>query len=252
MERRKLKHMWNPWHGCHKTSPGCQNCYVYYQDKAYDKDSNIVQKSITNFNFPIRRNRAHAYSIESGNTILTCFTSDFFIEEADKWRDEAWDIIRKRSDLKFVIPTKRIHRFLECVPKDWGDGYENVAIAVTTENQLFAEKRLPFFLNLPIKHKLIFVAPILEEVNIENFLRTGKIEKVSVGGESYSGARVCDFAWVLSLKEQCERTDTNFEFYQTGSNFRKDGQYFRISHFKEYEQAKKAGLDFKGTKKTVF
>lgn len=251
MEKRKQNQRWNPWHGCHKTSPGCQNCYVFLQDKGFDKDTNIVQKSITNFNLPIRLNRNHAYSVESGNTIHTCFTSDFFLEEADKWRADAWKIIEKRPDLNFVIPTKRIHRFLECVPPNWGKGWDNVAIAVSCENQLYADKRLPFFLELPIKHKIVFVAPILEEVHLENYLATGKLEKVAVGGESYSGARICDFDWVLNLHNQCKQFNTSFEFYQTGSNFKKDGKIFKINHFKEFAQAKKAGIDFEAKKTAI-
>ena len=157
-------------------------------------------------------------------------------------------MLKKRNDLNFIIPTKRIHRFLECIPSDWGKGYDNVAIAVSCENQLYADKRLPFFLELPIKHKIVFVSPILEEVRLEKYLATKKIEKVCVAGESYDNARLCDFDWILNLHEQCKKYNTAFEFYQTGSNFKKDGKIFKISHFKEFAQAKKANLDFEPKK----
>ena len=29
--------IWNPWHGCHKISPGCANCYVYRRDESIGK-----------------------------------------------------------------------------------------------------------------------------------------------------------------------------------------------------------------------
>jgi hypothetical protein len=32
-------------------------------------------------------------------------TSDFFLEEADGWRPEAWDIMRIRSDVIFLLLT---------------------------------------------------------------------------------------------------------------------------------------------------
>lgn len=35
---------WNPWHGCHKISPGCMNCYVYRRDSKYEIDSSAVRK----------------------------------------------------------------------------------------------------------------------------------------------------------------------------------------------------------------
>ena len=51
------KILWNPWHGCHKCSPGCLNCYVYYLDSKHGKDSNIVTKSKTNFDLPLKKDR---------------------------------------------------------------------------------------------------------------------------------------------------------------------------------------------------
>ncbi len=36
--------IWNPWHGCHKISPGCANCYVYRLDESIGKDASIVSK----------------------------------------------------------------------------------------------------------------------------------------------------------------------------------------------------------------
>ena len=145
--------MWNPWHGCHKCSPGCLNCYVYYLDSKYSKDSNIITKSKSAFYLPLKKDRQGNFKIPSNTTLATCFTSDFFIEEADEWRTEAWSIIKQRNDLQFLIPTKRIHRFSNCIPNDWKDGYDNVTIAVSCENQEKAEQRLPILMSLPIKHR---------------------------------------------------------------------------------------------------
>lgn len=230
---------WNPWHGCHKCSPGCLNCYVYYLDKLRDKDANIVTKSKTNFNLPLKKNKQGNYKIPSGSELATCFTSDFFLEDADIWRNEAWEIIKTRSDVQFLIPTKRIERFNKCIPSDWGEGYDNVTIALTCENQEKADARIPLFLNAKIKHRYIFVAPILEDVDLSEYLRTGKIDLVSVSGESYENARVCDFSWVKHIKETCDTYNVSFDFHQTGSNFRMNGKTYKISHFEEYNQAKK-------------
>lgn len=164
------KLLWNPWHGCHKCSPGCLNCYVYFLDGLRDKDANIVTKSKSNFNLPLKKDRKGNFKINSGSEIATCFTSDFFIEEADEWRDEAWDIIRKRKDVNFLICTKRIERFNDCIPYDWDNGYENVIIAVTCENQDKANERLPILLKINAKRKYIFVSPILEYVDLSDFL----------------------------------------------------------------------------------
>ncbi len=230
---------WNPWHGCHKCSPGCLNCYVYYLDKKRDKDPSVVKKAKTNFNLPLKKDKFGEYKIKSGTLLATCFTSDFFIEEADPWREEIWQIIKFRSDVQFLIPTKRIERFQKCIPKDWGDGYENVTIAVTCENQEKVEERLPLFLDYKIKHRVVFASPLLENLALEKYLGSKKIEMVSVSGESYERARICDFSWVRHIKEECDKYNIKFDFHQTGSNFLMNGKKYRIRHFDEYAQAKK-------------
>lgn len=46
--------LWNPWHGCTKCSPGCQNCYVYRRDAEFGKDASIVKKTAS-FNLPVKK-----------------------------------------------------------------------------------------------------------------------------------------------------------------------------------------------------
>lgn len=232
--------MWNPWHGCHRCSPGCKNCYVYYFDEKRKKDTNVISKSKTNFNLPLKKSRKGEFKIEDGCEVATCFTSDFFLEEADLWRDEAWEIIKKRPLVKFLIPTKRIERFNKCLPSDWGEGYDNVIIAISCENQEKAEERLKIFQNVKAKHKYIFASPLLEKIDFSEFLTSGEFEMVSVGGESYENARPCDFEWVKYIKKTCDKYKVRFDFHQTGSNFVLNGKGYKIKHFQEYEQAKKA------------
>ena len=92
---------WNPWHGCIKCSEGCQNCYVYYLDRMRGKDGSDIYKTKTQFKYPLSKNRSGAYKIQSGEMISVCMTSDFFLEEADDWRPEAWDMMHARSDVAF-------------------------------------------------------------------------------------------------------------------------------------------------------
>lgn len=233
-------YQWNPWHGCHKCSPGCLNCYVYYLDGKRGKDAGIVTRSKTNFDLPLKKDRQGAYKLPSGHEIATCFTSDFFLPEADPWREEAWAIIRQRPDLDFLICTKRIERFSSCLPEDWGSGYENVILAVSCENNQKAAERLPLLLQAPARRKVILAAPLLEDIDFSPFLSQGNIDQISVGGESYENARVCDFDWVRHIKATCDRFHVAFDFHQTGSNFIKDGRHYTIRHHDEYQQAKKA------------
>lgn len=233
--------MWNLWHGCHKKSEGCKHCYVFRRDAEFDKDSNIVAKT-SSFRLPIQRTRQGEWKIPSGSLIWTCFTSDFFIEEADAWREDAWLMIRRRSDLHFYMVTKRPELISQRLPENWGDGYENVTICCTMENQRRADERLSIFRELPILHKEIICEPLLETIDFRGNLGSW-CEQVTVGGESGHEARVCDYAWVLDIREQCIKADVSFLFKQTGAHFRKDGRFYDIPRNIQMKQAHKAGID---------
>jgi len=242
---------WNPWHGCTKISPGCLNCYVYRRDAAFGKDSSVVEKT-AGFHLPVRRKRDGSYTLQpDGDFVYTCFTSDFFHPEADKWRPETWRMMRERRDLKFFFVTKRPDRFYVGLPEDWGSGYENVHICCTCENQKMADERLPLFLELPVRHKSIIHEPMLEAINIEAYLSYygNAVESVSCGGESGEGARVCDYDWILRTREQCLRYNVNFTFRQTGANFRKNGRIYTIPRQLQQKQAAKAGINVRISEK---
>lgn len=235
--------IWNPWHGCKKYSAGCKNCYVYRRDESIGKDSRNVTKT-GDFLLPLKKNRQKEWKLKPGQEpVYTCMTSDFFLEEADAWRQEAWQMMRVRSDLNFVIITKRILRFKDCLPPDWGDGYENVSIMCTCENQAAADERLPVFLNAPIRHRAVILEPMLEEIHLEPFLQEGKIESLTCGGESGAGARLCDYDWVLCARTQCLCYGVRFHFMQTGAVFQKDGRIYYLKRADQLEQARRARID---------
>jgi protein gp37 len=235
---------WNPWHGCKKISAGCLNCYVYRIDARHGKDSSVIAKN-ADFDLPVRKNRKGEYKLQpdAENIVYTCFTSDFFLDEADGWREQAWEMIRLRSDLTFLIITKRIHRFYECIPEDWGDGYDNVIICSTTENQDRADYRLPILLKAPIKHKMIICEPLLTDIDLRAYL-CPSIEGVIAGGESGNEARICDYDWVLHIRQQCMDAKIPFHFKQTGANFKKGGKTYRVTKKDQHTQAAKADIDY--------
>lgn len=237
-----MSKIWNLWHGCHKLSEGCRYCYVYRGDAKRGIDSTVVTQT-KNFDLPVQKKRNGDYKIPSGTEIATCFTSDFFVEDADKWRSTAWDMIRERSDLSFLMITKRIDRFHVCLPQDWGDGYDNVTICCTVENQDRADYRLPIYKAVPIKHKIIICEPILDQINLEPYLGSW-IKQVVVGGESGSFARTCNYDWVLNIQQLCLKHNISFWFKQTGARFLKDGKLYNIPRQFQHAQARKADLNF--------
>lgn len=236
-----MSDFWNPWHGCHKISDGCLNCYVYRIDSKFGRNPSLVTKSKA-FNAPLKRDKSGNFSM-SGSVIYTCFSSDFFVEEADAWRPEAWKIMKIRDSQKFLFITKRIHRFMECIPEDWGDGYPNVSIGCTMESQKMADYRMPIFLEAPIVHKFVVCEPLLGPIDFHGALNSGRIEEVIVGGESGENARICEFDWVMQIREQCLESKTNFHFKQTGAKFKKDGRLYKIPRRLQSEQAAKSKTD---------
>lgn len=232
--------MWNPWRGCHKYSEGCRFCYIHKGDKRKGIcTSNIVKTD--NFYAPILKNKNGSYKMKSG-ICYVCFSSDFLIEEADEWREECWNMIKQRSDITFLFLTKRIDRFMTVIPDDWGNGYENVVVGCTVENQAMADYRLKIFQELPIRHKNIICQPLIEKIDLSKYLND--IELVVVGGESDVNARILNYDWVLEIRNDCISHNVAFEFRQLGTNFIKDGKIYKVNTRDLCSQAKKAGINY--------
>ena len=172
-----------------------------------------------------------------------CFSTDFLIQEADVFRNDCWKMIKQRSDLHFIFLTKRIERFMECIPSDWADGYDNVTVGCTVENQIRADQRLEIFSKLPIKHKNIICQPLIENVEIEKYLKG--IELVVLGGESDKNGRILDYDWVLNVRKQCINKNVSFEFRQCSTNFYKDSKLYILKVKYLASQGRKANLNFK-------
>ncbi len=233
--------VWNPWHGCHKYSEGCQNCYVYRRDESVGRDASQVKKTAS-FSLAVSRSRDGTYKLPPGEEVFLCMTSDFFLEEADPWRPDIYRMVRQRPDIHFQVITKRITRFWDCLPPDWGEGYPNLSIGCTIENQRRCEERLPFFLTLPVRKKFLVCEPLLEGISFGGLLGPD-ISQVIAGGESGPGARLCRYEWILSLREQCREAGVPFRFKQTGARFEKDGRIYHVPRAQQHRQASKAGID---------
>ena len=194
---------WNPWQGCRKVSPGCANCYMFRDKKRYGQNPLEVKRSAkATFNLPLRW--------KDPAKVFVCSWSDFFIEDADGWRDEAWEIMRRCPQLTFQILTKRPQNIKDRLPVDWGAGYKNVWLGITVENQEMAHARLPYLLSTPSVCRFVSVEPMLgpvhmvEAVGISalnlDMLGSVDIDWVICGGESGSNARKMNELWALELK----------------------------------------------------
>lgn len=240
-------HTVNFWTGCKKVSSGCKYCYMYRDQERFKKDPTEVlrvsQSTINN----------HLREAKPGDKIFTCSFSDFFIEEADQWREWAWDIIRAHPQFVWQILTKRPERIKQCLPADWGDGWDNVWLGVSVENQEAANLRIPILLSIPAKVRWLSCEPLLEAVDISYIpapddddagasrihpltgrrvdmgrpcRETGKIDWVVIGGESGNEIgpyryRPCEAEWIYNMIIDCLKNDTAVWVKQTGTHLAK-------------------------------
>lgn len=237
-------HTWNPWQGCRKVSPGCLNCYMYRDKKRYGHNpEKVVRSKNATFNSPLKW--------KEPARVFVCSWSDFFIEDADAWRDEAWDIMRRTPHLTYMLLTKRAESIKDRLPPDWP--LENVWFGVTAENQAMADRRIPILLSIPATVRFVSVEPMIGPVKFNIYHLTGRpcfvcriedelsekrgtqshpincgwrkdnegfpyggIDWVIAGGESGPDARPCHPDWLRGLRDQCATAGIPFFLKQLG------------------------------------
>lgn len=195
-------HTFNFWWGCHKVSEECRFCYI---DTIMRRSGNEPFKGpmrTKNWTNPFRWNRA-AWLNERRYLIFTCSMSDFFHEGADRWRDDAWEVIRNCPNLDWLVLTKRPENILERLPADWGTGYANVWLGVTAGcNKSLS--RVESLLEIPAALRFVSAEPLLEEIDFTPYLHG--IDWVITGCEQAAKGRrrLMDLDWVRSIARQCE------------------------------------------------
>ena len=219
---------WSPWEGCFRVSEGCAKCYVPKVDTFTDKYLPLDPTVLASREF----------------VVISMFT-DLFLEEADHLRDSVWSIIKQYPGTIFEIITKRVERIETCLPEDWGDGYENVIFCVSVENQRRADERIPVLQKLPCKHRWLNCAPLLEDIDIAKYLKTGMIEAVNASGERWGqNVRGAKYVWMEHLSEQCRANNVHFEIMNLGQDFDYNGQIIHdFNKCYRSEVAKSLGLD---------
>jgi protein gp37 len=204
---------WNPWHGCRKVSPGCKNCYMYRGKRRYGQSPHKVIRSKTTFYDPL--------SWAKSRLVFACSWSDWFIEEADQWRDEAWDVIRRTPRHTYQILTKRPERILDNLPDDWAEGWSNVWLGVSIETQEYLQRK-GALLMVPTSLRFISAEPLLGPIDLGSL---EGIDWVITGGESGPHARPMDPSWARLIRDQCQAAGVAYFHKQNGGTSREDGSW---------------------------
>jgi protein gp37 len=228
---------WNPWHGCHKVSAGCKNCYMFREKKHYGQDPNVVVRSKTKFYDPLKW--------KEPRRIFTCSWSDFFIEESDPWRDEAFAIMALTPHHTYQVLTKRPDRMYQYLTEHWPSGIiehlrrlgkvpEGQGVALSTRNGFLRNvwlgisaedrdtyiTRIPYLVMTPGNTKFVSFEPLLGDIG--DLMLDGIFEHAYqwaiVGGESGPNARPLDVKWARQIVRQCRAGAVPVFVKQLGAN----------------------------------
>lgn len=102
------------------------------------------------------------------------------------------------------------------------------------------KKRLPFFLDAPLKHREVFSSPLIAPTSLGKYLDTDLIKCVDAGGEMALKAEVrpIQYEWVKALYLEAKERNIEFYFHQCDSMFLKDGM--NIGKWNLNDQIKRA------------
>ena len=217
-------HTFNPWWGCSKVSPACDNCYA----EAWAKR---VGSAVWGPKAPRRffgdahwkeplRWQADAAATGERARVFCASMADVFEgrKDLDAARSSLWEIIAETPMLDWLLLTKRPQNVVKMTPwgKDWPD---NVWLGTTVENQKFADIRIPHLIAAPAKVRFMSCEPLLSGLDLSKWVKPGKpspIHWVIAGGESGAKSRAMHPAWPRALRDFCLKNSIAFHFKQWG------------------------------------
>jgi protein gp37 len=217
-------HTFNPWWGCHRVSPACDNCYAEAWAHRLGQELWGARETRrffgdTHWREPLRWN-AEAVAGQRRERVFCASMADVFERRADlnEHRKRLWQLIEQTPNLDWLLLTKRPQHILRMTP--WGQAWpHNVWIGTTVENQRLADLRLPELLQVPATVRFLSCEPLLGSLNLRPwFRRRGfyPIDWVIAGGESGAHSRPMHPDWALGLLQQCQRSHIPFHFKQWG------------------------------------
>jgi protein gp37 len=212
---------WNPWVGCHPVSGECQGCYAAALVKRTGGDFGILRLTSLATWRTARQIDREAAAQGGTKIVFTCSMSDYFHQQADLWRRDAWRVIRDCPHVRWLVLTKRPERILDHLPPDWGPGYSNVWLGVTV-GERSSYHRLATLNRVPCCLRFISVEPLLESV--VDIPLTG-IGWLAVGGMSgpLHRAKRMQLRWAHEVYRRCQDAGIPFLFKQSSDLYTERG-----------------------------
>lgn len=211
-------HTFNPWIGCTKVSPACDHCYAEAWNIRYEGGKNWGPKaprrrtSEKNWNMPLKWDKEAKLS-GIRPRVFCASLADVFDNQVDPaWRSDLWKLIKATPNLDWLLLTKRAPNIKKMLPEDWGNGYPNVWLGTTVENQDEWDKRGKHLTQIPAVVRFLSCEPLLGAINYGAEIE--KIDWIIVGGESGPQYRHADPDWFRMIRDQCIASNTNLLFKQ--------------------------------------
>ena len=164
----------NPWEGCTKISPACDNCYAATRAERFGTvkwGGPRRRTSASNWYNPRRwQKQADAFEAENGRPrfVFCASLADVFDNQVPvDWRADLWDLIRDCDRLVWLLLTKRPQNIAKMLPDDWGDGWKHVWLGTTVEDQKRADLNIPPLLRAPAAKRFLSMEPLVGPVDLE-------------------------------------------------------------------------------------
>jgi protein gp37 len=211
-------HTFNPWIGCTKVSPACDNCYAEaMMDKRYGRvtwgaGEDRQKTSPSNWKLPYKWDR-QAMASGTRPFVFCASLADVFDNEVDPlWRRQLFALIDDTPSLIWLLLTKRIgnvdkmtnpmegHSALPC----------NAAIGATMANQEEYDRDRMKLWNVRTSCDPLFTFASIEPMLGPVILDKHAPDWIICGGESGRGAREMDPEWARNLRDGAARFQRKF------------------------------------------
>lgn len=210
-------HTFNPWVGCTKISPACDNCYAELWAKRTGQ-ANLWggerrRTSSANWHKPVKWHRNAEFMPRRLRVFCASLADVFDNAVPQEWREDLFKLIAATPGLDWLLLTKRIGNAKSMLPPDWGDGYPNVWLGSTVVTQEEVDRDVPKLVATPARVRFLSCEPLLGEITLGG-LRM--LHWVIVGGESGRSARPMAQQWAEKIRRECEEARVPF-FMKQGS-----------------------------------
>jgi protein gp37 len=211
-------HTFNPWIGCQKVSPGCDNCYAEammdhrYGRVTWGPHGERVRTSPANWRKPISWDKAAAKAGRRDRVFCASLADWLDNKVPRNWRTDLWGLIEATPNLDWLLLTKRPENYAKLAPWHNDKVPRNIWYGVTAEDQLHFDRRWKVAQQVQSRVHFISYEPALGPLSL--FGHTIKPDWIICGGESGKGARTMETVWARSLRDECKASGTAFFFKQ--------------------------------------